>query len=471
MKKTLFKNLLLISLLFFVAVPVVNAQILVEENYDNENSTNWNRSGANILVQAIEYTPGTTVSDIKYVSVEIQKNSTGTGTIGLVVTQDTGGTPSGATTVATSNNITIASEMNTLNCDFTDDSCWINFEFASTFSLTGSQTYYFVVEATVQDDPTLNSGTNGTDLEWQYVTGTGWVNPNSDENSFRLIGEAGLEYISFVTPTDSYNDVDFQKWILDFNVEEAGEYQVRVDYYQGVPNSSPVTFSDFVSFSGLAGERTNFELYKQRALYNIFSNADWNATAYLVDLANASGSVVVATSTEITFSITGSVPDTEYSTSSVGSEGLDTLFALDDCSAYEGGLFSSSTLQALGCVAVNSGKTLARFLLIPQDNVEEYFFTSVQNIQTVFPFSLILGSRNLIKSAINENNIDDNPGLTLNLEINGDTEQIVFLTEDTLDNTLFNNDADFKNTVFNWILMLFIVAFVWITSKLAIKIL
>lgn len=63
----------------------------------------------------------------------------------------------------------------------------------------------------------------------------------------------------------------------------------------------------------------------------------------------------------------------------------------NDCSVYSGGLFSSSTLQALGCYAENVGYNIVNFLFYPNTGLT-FFNERVNDFTNVFPFSLVFGT-------------------------------------------------------------------------------
>lgn len=136
------------------------------------------------------------------------------------------------------------------------------------------------------------------------------------------------------------------------------------------------------------------------------------------------------------------------------------LFPSDDCSAYSASIFSSSTLEALGCVSKNVFKDVLAFLFKPTELSLGFVQDTFNSFQNVFPFSIIFETKRAIEEAIETNLAGSGETLTLTAVIGAGTAQetnvsIDFYDEDILTNSL---GADFKEFWYNTIIMLWIIA-------------
>jgi len=75
-----------------------------------------------------------------------------------------------------------------------------------------------------------------------------------------------------------------------------------------------------------------------------------------------------------------------------------------DCSGYSGGLFTSSTLGAIGCYAQKVPMGIIGMLLAPLPQSTNYFSASFAEIKNQFPFSIITGIQESIETAGTEAN-------------------------------------------------------------------
>ena len=116
------------------------------------------------------------------------------------------------------------------------------------------------------------------------------------------------------------------------------------------------------------------------------------------------------------------------------------LFPSDDCSTFEGSIFSSSTLEALGCVSKNVFQDVFKFLLKPTDLSLGFVDDTFKSYQSIFPFSIVFKSNDAIRSAIESAKEDNAANITFNTTFHsGNPISITILSSSTMVN-FFGDD-------------------------------
>jgi len=119
---------------------------------------------------------------------------------------------------------------------------------------------------------------------------------------------------------------------------------------------------------------------------------EWRGFLYLTDGSNP---YVTFATTSISFTV-----DTQYEmVEPITTSTIERYFSID-CSGYSGGIFSSSTLGALGCYAEKTLVSVAGWFVIPPDWSINYIKNSFSDLKTRFPFSLVYGFTDTIKSGV-----------------------------------------------------------------------
>lgn len=215
-----------------------------------------------------------------------------------------------------------------------------------------------------------SSGSTSTDMSW-----TLGVSHNSAMAGVAFTSLVPATEIILTRPADNSTTTNpippFQFWAgtydLDATTTDSGIIEIQFCYQTGGCLANLIN-RQFTFFD------TSSTLNWFMPLDGVLSNGEWTATAILYD----SNDNIMASSTPITFNITGG--------------GVQTGIIYEDCSAYQGGLFSSSTLGGIFCNVNNSvKKTTDFFLSLPSvvaTGISDTANGLVSTIRNTFPISL-----------------------------------------------------------------------------------
>jgi hypothetical protein len=102
-------------------------------------------------------------------------------------------------------------------------------------------------------------------------------------------------------------------------------------------------------------------------------------------------------------------------------EDISSLFPIDDCSSFIGSIFSSSTLEALGCVSKNVLKDVLVFFFKPSEFTTDFVQDTFNKFQSVFPFSIFFKTQAIVEQAIDDQAAADPLTLNLNVTVGSST--------------------------------------------------
>lgn len=216
-------------------------------------------------------------------------------------------------------------------------------------------------------------------------------------------------YVSLYTKGDSSLTTASFGALLNTSDEISGASLTTSDTYQTFTfdNCQLLTGSAYYSFL-VARDGT----YGDTNKYGMAYTTGTPSATVIRTLVNASG-WVLQTNTRL-FDLYGiaSLEIVDIPATSTLLTGLYTGLSsnLQDCSAYNGGLFSSSTLQALGCFANNTAITLIDVFFIPSPSSTGVgvFRNSLTAFTTVFPFNIFFNFASIVNDSADGYEVEDN---------------------------------------------------------------
>jgi len=192
--------------------------------------------------------------------------------------------------------------------------------------------------------------------------------------------------ISMIFPVNGQEVEDFKLWTVQVFAGSSTTHKryVVVDY---ATSSATVGTSkvDSKETSNTAYSTFQFSFNKINTLTTSTLTATWYAQASLVE-----GSSTVATSSIIQFTV--NYPPGGNKIQGIGNYTNTTNIILaeeeDNCEIYQGGLFSSSTLQALACYARTIPKNILVWLFVTSSDFMDDKKTNLEECEDVYPFSI-----------------------------------------------------------------------------------
>jgi len=292
---------------------------------------------------------------------------------------------------------------------------------------------------------TPGESTTGGTIEYQ-VWGNGYGTTVSADLTARLYNSS-QSFLAVSAPLavnagDSWYDFVFPETIMSEN----SQYFIAIDisgnantfwrpYYD---NEVDYGSTNGIGYSGTSGCNNGFTSDGSHG--GIF----W--TSLVADTTNNSFN---ASSTAYNFSSPTSTPGFNFNATS--SEGwINSIWNTSssafyvDCSGNDGGFFTSSTLNAIGCQAQRVGMGLLGMFISPLPFINNYMTATISRIQTVFPFSMVFSAQNVIENQLASSS-SENAG-TLSFNTNTPIGSITVLTSSTLENAIGSST---KNQVFD----------------------
>jgi hypothetical protein len=283
--------------------------------------------------------------------------------------------------------------------------------------------------------------------------------------SANLYSGGATPTLSFVAPIDTYTGGDFDNWLLNYDDSAQAGVQLRVKYgSQNLPVHYQYT-DTLNTFFPIGGG--NDVVPKANQLYKsqFATTTQW---AVYAQLASPTGTIIAETDI-IYIAITSSTPSYFASSSvgffnTLGPEG--NLFPTIDCSSYTFGLFSSSTLGAIGCIAKKTLFDVLGFFIIPHDQVIATMYDGqLEGFKALFPFNIFFAVRNAVDTAANNSLSSASSTLAWAYPIGGQTINIS-VSSSTLTTYLGSTIRNIYFTIARMFLWLMFIMAVWnITTK------
>lgn len=278
--------------------------------------------------------------------------------------------------------------------------------------------------------------------------------------------------IGFNTLTDGGTYSDFENWDLSLGSPPINAV-VEVLYLQ---NGTTYGFRDRATWYPPYSQ-TSFQVPKSTPLWKVPYNFDtqWSARAYLYD---TDGETVIASTNEITFTINGAVATTytPSSTTPYATVSSTTEFSYQniDCT-IDTGWTGVPTAKGWECILRKSGSWLFQLIFVPSTVSTNFLSSAYSEFKTVFPFSIFFSITDTLTSAIGDEDLVASQDITYTWE----SPRLIspsgsVLTASSSDNITFSSDttlssiigASLQNTLFNGLLLLFIIASVYGIYKL-----
>lgn len=130
-----------------------------------------------------------------------------------------------------------------------------------------------------------------------------------------------------------------------------------------------------------------------------------------------------------------------------------------DCSAYDISLFSSSTLEGVGCVLKKTALGVVSILFVPSMSLT-FFQESIEDFKLVFPFSIFFEIQETISDASSGSLSSASSTLTWNYPIGGQTIPITF-SSSSLSSVIGTDLKNLYFTIARMFLWLGLIAGLW----------
>lgn len=242
---------------------------------------------------------------------------------------------------------------------------------------------------------------------------------------------------------------DFPDWIIGGSDGGYGDI-IKVYYGQ---TSAQLTYMD----QGVAGYYHEKVIAKSR---NLIDTGQSNKTWYARAIQYHNGVEVYNTGI-ISFTVSGLGgsptfipidPDTgTYNTSTINTTSsiFGSYFQLEveDCSAYSGGLFSSSTLGALQCFGNNFIKTGVSLIFLPHDLSVNFLKDSFGALTEQFPFNIVFNLASTTQNLVAQGSSSISSFYETHITLNG--QDITLVSSSTLDQLGTSNKNLFFGIVSN----------------------
>lgn len=291
------KALSYLGLLGLFLVPsLVSAQSLLLDNDYSTAGTSHFRDGLNVQKIAYKMLATTTVWTINSVSFEgIRDGSDPANAAFRVIVYKGGALPEAGSTVGVSDYIASATIGTSAD--------WIDFFFDDAITIDSSQDYWFVMESTDLDDPSVQMIKQGGANDWRYCPGCGGANwqDGGDTWSFRIYGGAeGTNTALFSNLIPGHGDtvltegIDFSfNYFIDFNHIDYDKVGITITDLTTNQSVNSVTEGDISGYGSHLFERS-----VGLPLGHIYQ---WYAYIYDEDTFASSTPLLIKTSPSVTF--------------------------------------------------------------------------------------------------------------------------------------------------------------------------
>lgn len=339
----------------------------------------------------------------------------------------------------------IPSQFNDIPQNFT-----INFNTTSTIQAGKSYILYFNydIQAQATGFQMFGSQNSNADPSGSFFNRISSNPPaqltDSGHDMFFILETEADNQVNFNFPQDQIGTNDFDFWDLNIHFNKTTPTStfggVFVFYATSTTNLSLSSNKFFTDLKLLPnGGVFDTTILKSRNL----EIGDWFAKA---ELQSGNGSIL-ATSSVIHFVINNATVSVEHpffpptGKSVLTSSTINQIFASStiDCSAFEFSLFSSTTVQALGCQAKKTAIEVLNFLLFPQFGGLDFFNNQIAAFKNVFPFNIFFNFKEIAQSNIITHQITDKK-ISLPLLFNSST--IPIITSSTLANFIGQSNKD-----------------------------
>lgn len=243
--------------------------------------------------------------------------------------------------------------------------------------------------------------------------------------------------ISFAYPLNGQNTTDFRSWVLSVSTNASSTFgNVTINYGT---NSSSLQFSDGAQYSAFVSSNP-FVLQKSvllNPIINLTQTSTWYAKACY------SGTTFSSTCTSMISFVIDPRTNVPQTTSSVLAGTIAFLPLQNPSATSTNSLpYSDCSLQNFGGCLVNAGLFLGNFFLQPTVSVQNYLNQATQNLENVFPFSIMTGVVSQFQSAISTATYSPQNLVLSNWQIDQNTTtSIVILSSSTTSSWLGSRTA------------------------------
>lgn len=259
---------------------------------------------------------------------------------------------------------------------------------------------------------------------------------------------AATDTLAISYPANNSSVSDFSQWSVNFDNEATSPAPLSLGIRWGT-TSTPASMEhvDYLPYSLLTASTTLY-VPKNIALQ---SNTTYWAQAFNLDSPYEVSPVISFNTGNVIYTQNTNPPSVSpFPSSTNGLEASSSPFFID-CSQYQIGLFSSTTLDAMGCQIKKTAFAIIGFLVSPPEWASQSLQGSVALVKQSFPFSIPTLISNAVSStqgtyatsSVLSYGIPDLNGNLQTEVVASSTSLHDFLTTPTCNTTCAQNDVDF----------------------------